>query len=78
MDLDREELDENGLSKEDWEMMEKGFEFRKAATQAREGKPPDTSIEFECPICKGKAVTGYASNNGHARGWCECGIGFMV
>lgn len=71
-------IKESKLSKEEWEEIGKTFEFMEASNKAREGQPPDTAIEFECPICKGRAVTSYSSYNGHPRGQCDCGMNFMV
>lgn len=72
------EIDKTNLSEEERNMIGKMFNFKIAAAKAREGQPPDTLIEFECPVCGGKARTGYASYNGHPRGNCDCGLSFMV
>lgn len=72
------EIDKTNLSEEDWIIVGKTFNFMKAAAKAREGQSPDTMIEFECPVCGGKARTGYASYNGHPWGNCDCGLGFIV
>ena len=45
------EIDKTNLSEEDWIIVGKTFNFMKAAAKAREGQPPDTLIEFECPVC---------------------------
>lgn len=79
MSNNREEnLNEPNFTEEDIARIGQTFKFMKAAKEAREGQPPNTPIEFECPICKGKAVTSYSSYNGHPGGRCECGMNFMV
>ena len=45
------EIDKTNLSEEEWNMIGKMFNFKIAAAKAREGQPPDTLIEFECPVC---------------------------
>ena len=71
MDFDKnKELVEPGLSEENGAMLEKGFEFKKVAKKAREGKQPDIPIKFECPVCKGTGVTSYFSYNVHPRLVC--------
>ncbi|MEA5135679.1 MAG: hypothetical protein VB035_06025 [Candidatus Fimivivens sp.] len=52
--------------------------FVTAAVQAAKDQPAETMIEFECPVCGGKAIVSKAYSNGHHHSHCsDCGINFV-